>query len=483
MFDVTFYNFEKRNNSVKRPDDTVTHVDFKCRVLNGTGILNPKIELDIGLTSNPARYNYAYIPDFQRYYYVREWNFDRGLWIASLEVDVLATYKRRIGMSTLYVLRASGNYDGNIMDGKYPVKAIPTYSRVAITNPYTSINSGCFVIGVVSKGGNFGSLTYHALTAAEMAGLCRALIDPTIINSGNGFSLNDASAALQLNLIDPMQYIKSCVWLPIPPGDIPGTDIPAAGETGGFDIFNWHLTGFTHRIISNSAPYVLKNNTVTLKNHPQKSTRGNYMQMSPYTIITLSYPPFGVFQIDTSAIGTATKLYLTLQLDVLTGSAALIVKLNSNIVNRVEAQVGVPIVLSQVTKNWVGAASEILGSVGSIANSISSFATGNVAGGIGGLTGAAQGIINGFAAVQPRANTIGSGGGFAHLQGTFEVDYQFFSAVDDDLEHNGRPLCQLVQINQLSGFILVQDGDVITDGTSEENNMIRQYLETGFYFE
>ena len=483
MFNVTFYNFEKRNNSVKQLDANVPHADYSCRVLNGTGILNPKIELDIGLTNNPSQYNYCHIPDFNRYYYVREWTFDRGLWIAALVVDVLATYKAQIGSSTLYVLRASASYDGNIMDGKYPVKAIPTYNRVAITNPYTSINAGCFVIGVVSKAGNFGSLTYHALTAAEMAGLCTALIDPTIINAGNGFSLNDASAALQLNLIDPMQYIKTCVWLPIPPSDIPGTDIPASGPTGGFDIFTWHLTGFTHRIISNTAPYVLKNNTVTLKNHPQKSARGAYMQMSPYTIITLSYPPFGVFQIDTSAIGTATKLYLTLQLDALTGSAALIVKLNSNTVNRVEAQVGVPIVLSQVSKNWVGAASEILGSIGSVANSIGNFATGNVVGGIGGLTGAAQGILNGIVAVQPRANTIGSGGGFAHLQGSFELDYQFFSAVDDDINHNGRPLCQLKQLDTLSGFILVQDGDVLTNGTSEENSRIREFLETGFYYE
>lgn len=483
MFKVTFYNFEKKNNSVKRPDDSIAHVDYNCVVLNGTGILNPKIELDIGLVSNPARYNYCYIPDFQRYYYVREWNFDRGLWIAALEVDVLATYKRRIGMTTLYVLRAASQYDGNIMDGLYPVKAIPSYSRVSITNPYTSINAGCFVIGVVSKRGNFGSLTYHAMTAAEMAALCTALIDPTLISTANGFSLNDASAALQLNLIDPMQYIKSCVWLPIPASEIPGTDIPAAGDTGGFDIFNWHLTGFTHRIISNTAPYVLKNNTVTLKNHPQKASRGNYMQMAPYTIITLSYPPFGVFQIDTSAIGTATKLYLTLQLDVLTGAAALIVKLNSNIVNRVEAQVGVPILLSQVSRNWIGAASDILGSVSNLANSFSSFAMGNVAGGIGGITGAAQGILNGVQSVQPRANTIGSGGGFGHLQGTFELDYQFFSAVDDDPVHNGRPLCKMMQINQLAGYIVVQDGDVVTDGTSEEDALIRQYLETGFYFE
>lgn len=484
-FNVIFYKFNKHYNSTKRPDaQTTPQVTYSCNILRGSAVYNPKIELDFGLSSTPAQYNYCYIADFDsRYYFIREWTFDKGIWIASLQEDCLASWRNTIGATYFYILRSAHTYDGNVMDGMYPTKAIPTYSKVALTNPYTTVNNGCFVIGVVSKGGNFGSLTYHAMTAAELAGLCTALIDPTIISGNADFSLNDASAGLQLNLIDPMQYIKSCVWLPIAAADIAGTDIPASGPTGGFDIFNWHLTGFTHKILSNDTPYVTKSNTVTLKSHPQKSTRGNYVQMAPYTIITLSYPPFGVFQIDNSAIGTTTKLYTYLRIDVLTGAAALEVKLNSNIVNRVEAQVGVPIALSQVSRNYIGAANEILGAVGSIASGVGAAVSGNAMGAIGGAIGAAQGIINGYASLQPRANTIGSGGGFGHLQGAFELDYQFYSAVDDDLTNNGRPLCQMKKPEDIPGFMIIQDGYFEGAATFAEAEEIRSLLESGFYWE
>ena len=251
MFKVTFYTFKKHYNSTKRPTDSDSPIVFNCNILRGSSVYNPKIELDIGLNQTPAHLNYCVIPAFDsRYYFVREWTFNEGLWIAYLQEDVLASWRNTIGDTSRYILRAAASYDGRIMDAKYPMKSGCSFSKDTVGTPYSSINAGCFVIGCVSKGGNFGSLTYHAMTAAEMGSLATALIDPSIISGANNFSLNDASAGLQLNLIDPMQYIKSCIWLPFSASEIPGTDIPASGPTGGFDIFNFHFTGFTHRILS-----------------------------------------------------------------------------------------------------------------------------------------------------------------------------------------------------------------------------------------
>ena len=146
--------------------------------------------------------------------------------------------------------------------------------------------------------------------------------------------------------------------------------------------------------------------------------------------------------------------------------------------NRLESQVGVPIQLSQVTRDFLGAASNILGSVGNIANAIV-----NPAGAVGGIIGAGQGIINAVEAMCPRANTIGSGGGFSHLQGTFEIDWQFFRPVNDDLIHNGRPLCQKRRPRDLGGYMLVQDADIPTTGTRAEDEQITAFLQGGFYWE
>ena len=481
MFDVKFYTFSKRYNSTKRPGSDAG-TTYSCRVLDGTAIINPKIVLDIGLTADPSAYNYAYIANFGRYYHIREWTFDRGLWIASMTVDVLATYKSQIGSTTLYMLRAANSYNGNIMDSKYPLKSGCDFSRQTITTPYNSINAGCFVVGVVSKGGNFGSLTYHALTAANMAALCTALIDNTVTEQ-NGYSLNDASLALQLSVVDPIQYIKSAVWLPFDISDIPGTDIPASGPTGGFDVFNWHLTGFTHKILTNSAPYVNISRTFSITKHPDTTARGNYVNCAPYTIATLSFPPFGVIELDTSVLCNAANLTAQLITDALTGRGTIVLKANNIILNRIESQIGVPIQLSQITRDYVGAATSALGAVSNFAQGIGSAIGGSVTGAVGGLAGAASGIINAAVSLVPRANTIGSGGGFSHLVGDFELDFQFFRPVNDDLAHNGRPLCERHTPASVGGYMLIQDGDVATSGTRAENEEIQSMLETGFYYE
>lgn len=483
-FQVTFYNFKKHYNSTKRPGADDTSEVFNCNILRGSSIYNPKIELDIGLSRTPAVYNYCVIPAFDsRYYFVREWSFDNGLWIATLQEDVLASWRNTIGDTSRYILRAANSFNGRIMDGKYPMKTGCSYDKTIVTSPYTSINAGCFVIGVVAKGGNFGSLVYHAMTAAEMGQFCRALIDPSIISSANGFSLNDASAALQLNLIDPIQYVKSCIWLPFDKSAIAGTDIPASGSTGGFDIFNWHLTGFTHKILSNTAPYVYIARYFARKDHPDAASRGSYLNCSPYTIATLSYPPFGVFEIDTSVLCDYSRLETYLTIDPLNGRGILQAEANGIVLNRLEAQIGVPIALSQVTRDYMGAVSSALGAVGNIAGSISSLATGNMAGGISGIVGAGQGIISGISSLAPRSNTIGTGGGFSHLQGNFELDFQFFRPVDDDLTNNGRPLCEFHTPASLGGFMVLQDGSITGATTYTEGEAIRSLLETGFYFE
>lgn len=476
-FVVKFYNFEKRNNSVKRPDDDVPHTDYNCRVLNGTGILNPKIELDIGLTANPARFNYCYIPDFQRYYYVREWSFERGLWIATCNVDVLATYKRRIGLSSLYVLRASGNYDGNVIDNLYPCKTNCSYDKTVITKPYTPYYSGsgfggCYILGVVNENASFGSIRYYAVEAPTLATVCDYLINDAV-SVANGFSLNDATMALQSSLIDPIQYIKSAIWLPFP-----RTDLNVAIASVNVKVYQWAIPDAAgYPLVT---PYALKTFTIPLKKHPDTASRGNYVNTKPYTSVTLAFPPFGVIDIDTTVINNASNINLDLYIDPITGKGILEIKANNIILNRLEAQIGVPIQLSQIKSDYLGAANSIIGGA---AGAIGSFASGGAAGIAGGIAGIAGSIGNAVEALTPKAQTIGSGGSFSHLEGPCEIDYQFFRPVDDDISHNGRPLCKVVQINQLAGYMLIQDGDVVIDGTSEEASMIRQYLESGFYFE
>lgn len=463
-FTVRLFTLSKRDNSTKRPTGNGT--EYSCIIKSGSGILHPTISLDLGKVNDPSQYNYAYIPDFDRYYFIEEWYFDRALWTASLKVDVLATYKTEIGNSRLYVMRCASEHDGNIIDTLYPAKSGCSFASDTKTNPWWDNIS--YIVGVVSRAGNMGSLAYYGMSGTAIHTMCQNLLDDCVTED-NGFSWDDCSQALQLSLVDPMQYVKSCMALPVSMSEISNI-----GSASAVYAFNWDTGATGYKIAL--APYINKSYSFNIQKHPDTSARGNYVNSDPFTKITLTLPPFGTIDIDTSVTCNASTLTAQIRIDPITGKAILTISCNGIVLNRVESQLGVPISLSSVTRDYVGTASSALGSISGV---VGGALSGDVAGAIGSLSG----IGNAVKSAMPRASTIGTTGGFASAMGTFRLDHQFFRPIADDNTHNGRPLCAMRTLNTLSGYMIIQDGDVAINGTSSEDAQVRQYLETGFYYE
>lgn len=463
-FTVRLFTLSKRDNSTKRP--TGNGAEYSCIIKSGSGILHPTISLDLGKVNDPSQYNYAYIPDFDRYYFIEEWYFERALWTASLKVDVLATYKTEIGNSHLYVMRCASEHDGNIIDTLYPAKSGCSFASDTKTNPWWDNIS--YIVGVVSRAGNMGSLAYYGMSGTAIHTMCQNLLD-NCVTEDNGFSWDDCSQALQLSLVDPMQYVKSCMALPVSMSEI--SNIGSAAEVYAF---NWDTGATGYKILL--APYINKSYSFNIQKHPDTASRGNYVNSDPFTKITLTLPPFGTIDIDTSVTCNASTLTAQIRIDPITGKAILTISCNGIVLNRVESQLGVPISLSSVTRDYVGTASSALGSLSGV---VGGALSGDVAGAIGSLSG----IGNAVKSAMPRASTIGTTGGFASAMGTFRLDHQFFRPIADDNIHNGRPLCAMRTLNTLSGYMIIQDGDVPINGTSSEDAQVRQYLETGFYYE
>ena len=468
-FKVNLYTLPKRDNSTKQP--TGNPAEYDCILKDGCSILTPAIKLDLGLSADPSQYNYAYIPAFGRYYFIEDWFFNERLWTANLNVDVLATYKTQIGASSLYVMRAAGASDGSIIDTLYPAKTGCTYAADTISNPWTSAMT--YVVGVVSKTATCGSQTHYALIRPGFTDLCGNLLSDVegtgAVTEANGFDWNDCSQALQRSLVDPLQYIKSCVLLPVAIGDTHGDP----GAT--VNVFNWN-SGVTGKVLAENEA-IVKTFTFNISKHPDTATRGNYVNSAPYTNISLTIPPFGVFDVDTSVTCNASTVTATIRIDQITGKASLTITCAGIVLTRVEAQLGIPISMSSVKQDFIGAAAGMAGAIGGAA-------AGYLSGGLaGGVLGAASGIGNAIQSLVPRASTIGTTGSYGTLLGDFRLDHQFFRPVSDDPVHNGRPLCQVRQINTLSGYMLIQDGDVTIAGTASEDSKIRNYLETGFYYE
>lgn len=487
-FSVDFYKLKKADNSTKRPSGAPS--SFSCSIKRGSGLINPHIELDIGLAEAPL-WNYCYISNFKRYYRITEWYNDGPLWIGSCVVDELATYKDDIASTPLYALRASSEYDGRIVDGYYPAKTGCTQSKQAISTPWVGAGNilGTYVIGVVGKNPEYGSLNYYAMNKTAFETLLASLMDDTLFND---MTVDGISKDMIKNIADPLQYIKSCVFIPITLNNITGAPVRT------IKLWNWDIS-LTPALaaalqMTGGSPYKqLTNITVSIPKHPQASTRGSFLNQAPFSIYTLSFPPFGTIDIDTSVVNNITELTLKISIDIPTGLGILSVYAGNILLNRIEAQIGVEVALTQVTRDYLSGVSAILGGITSVAGTIASlaFPPAGLAGGalaasrgmavMQGAGGAGNAIGNAITALTPRSQTIGSGGSYGQLYQEAGLYAQFFDIVDDDLAKNGRPLCKIVYPS--SGYYKIQDGDVPIEGTALEAAGLKAYLESGFYME
>lgn len=471
-FRVTMYKFSKRSNSTLRPSGGRS---FQCTIKAGSGVLYPTINLDLGGAAQYPDYNYAYIPDFDRYYYIQDM-INRGpIWEIKLKVDPLASWRDTIGSTSLYILRSSAEMDGNIMDTYYPASSANSVTITAGTRLFSSSTDdaihppveGCIICGIVSKNANIGSLCYYAVPYAAFDNICAYLTSDTLLTDYN-FDPQNASFELQKSLINPLQYIKTAMWLP--------GSASSYGSAANVVVFNWDTQIGAYRMGSYE-PYTVFTGSLNVANHPQIS-RGRYLNLTPYTITWLDAPPFGTIQIDSSLLRDSATINYEALVDHITGVGSLRIKNASGaIISTVSAQVGVPVNMSQVTMNYLGAASNTIQSVAGV---VQDAIWGNVAGAV---SGAAAGIASAANSLAPRVQSMGGTGSFSALYGRVRLFQQFFTIADEDLSHNGRPLCKVRTPSTLGGFMMVLDGDISAPATDQELSEIRSYLEEGFYWE
>lgn len=384
---VNFYHNNKKINSTKLPTAQVG--DFGCLVefKDVTNLYTPSIILSVDRfkngekIKNPMEFNYCYIPDFGRYYFVRSWSWLLGRWECDLEIDVLATFKAQIAATTTYVLRSASSYDADIVDTKYPTKAedaknpyqMRTFSDVYSpwnTNIYDApVTDGCFVISVVNNDiGAIGAVSHYALAPRVMAELMNKLY-----SSPNWMNITDGNISqdLQKMLINPMQYITGCTWMPC------GYDV-----SGGVGISTIPYGWWSVQLSSGVAYKIDVSHVKTevdlsfpVAKHPQYDQYKHWLQLSPYTTCALYLPPFGFIPLDTSKIYGATHIDCNIQIDLITGRGVLTVSshisdgsstINGGVIYNALAQVGVPVSIAQMSVDWsrITSASTYIGAAG-----------------------------------------------------------------------------------------------------------------------
>ena len=348
-YTVKFYTFSKRTNSTKIPGD-LADIDFSCELLDGSGLLKPTIILKPPI--NPQNLSYAKIVEFDRFYFVENWRFLRGLWEADLTVDVLGTYRSEIGEMTCMINRSSAAKNGRIPDPAAVSEVGVSYAVATnINNPFaSSIANGYFVVGVINNdASSIGAVSYYVMTNTEFRAFSAKLLSSTDYLG----SISDISEQLTKVLFNPFSYISSCIWIPVQP--------PTSGNVTTIPVGWWEVSATAKKL---SATIRSGGSlTISVPKHPDALTRGYWLLAEPYSQYYLDFQPFGAVTIPASALVDCDLLNFQWSVDCITGEGTLRIGANAltettGYCNVLRSQVGVPVQIANSSMGLVSAGAE-----------------------------------------------------------------------------------------------------------------------------
>lgn len=540
MIKIKLYNFNKKPNSTKMPQ-SYEGTTFNCAIKNISSVIAPVVDIAVGPT-NIVNYNYAYIEEFDRYYFINDIVYDQGLWSLSLSCDLLATYKEDIIESEQYIIRSTNKYDPDIVDTMYLTTNMNVYSRSASVNyaginmdtpypePYgikydyiagggsltggedptyfnATLSTGSYVVGII--GNNATGVDYYVFTYAGFKEFIRQAFSITPSN------MTDVSSGVAQALYNPLQYITMCKWYPSVPSKT-GDNLTSL-NVGPYRV---PQTGSL-----SSGPRVLDINKVAqfymnidIPRHPDAADYP-YLNLSPFSEYNLYFQPFGNIPIDSSKIADLEKLTVTWTIDFATGLSNLIIRQNSvrtgddAIIFNTTADYGVDIPISSLVtdfktgaimsgltwlKDRVEVANALVSGEQQAQNSVmqhTQYANAINAGiDIGKPmsvpapinTTTIDKVMDALASYKGQLHTVGSSGSFLAYVGVPFIYAYFFDQAEKDPDRYGRPYYQKNYLYAIRGYCLCSNAYInFTDKnpTASEYVEIINMLNNGIYIE
>ena len=130
---ISLYKTNSEKNVVYKTltnEVNFSEVTFK----NPTEILNPVITISTAI--DVEAYNYCYIPEFNRYYYISNiTSVVNGLWTLNLSVDVLMSFKQYFAKFDVILKRSQTEYNKYINDGEIVTAADNIISTIKFPQP------------------------------------------------------------------------------------------------------------------------------------------------------------------------------------------------------------------------------------------------------------------------------------------------------------------------------------------------------------
>ena len=461
-----FSGFSKEHNSTKQPSGGTV---VNCYLKDDTSLINPVFVLD------SANFSVNYVQWGSRYYFVDDVVSIRNSTVElHCSVDAMASWKSLIGASSQYVTRSASQYNPRVIDALYPCKAGETIDVTTLSNLDSDFfdKDGCYVVGVVGQGGVESGITYYAFNNL-LGDDFGAFVDYLFQGNYLDAPTTEVSLELQKELVNPFQYVVSCMWFPM----------ALSGSLEDVKFGYWTATGVKGMKLSGKGTIAraYTSGAVSLPRHPQQASLGQFVNGAPYTEHTLTVYTFGDIEIPAEYTVQSGTIYVNLYVDIITGVGMLTVANDEQYAFlRTFGQVGVQVQLSQLTTPFITSA--IAGKASQLSPMFEGVKSAEGLD-IGNIFGSIAGIGDGLKAKGSRVNSMGSFGTRIAYNYPARVTTSFREVVNTDPEHNGRPLMQRVTISSLSGFIKVENPDVDIPATTQEKDIIANYMRSGFYYE
>lgn len=465
---VNFWTFSKKENSTAIPTGAASR-SLSCVLKSESGILSPILEIGLGMGFDPSGLNYAQIPAYGRYYFVTDWQWSSGLWICSLDVDPLASYKTAIGMTSKYVLRAASDYDPEIVDNFYPAQEHVNVSWDPYSFPwYNNFTNGRFILGVINGSGMSltGTTEYYILTAAELKDFMTYLFPTSAVN---WTSLNGMEESIYKSIYDPLQFIVSCKYFPFTLG---GLENPAAIEFGQF-------------VSTKYAEPLGKPDTWPIFIHDYSLptdwlSRDARDRSEPFCDIFYWLNPFGIIRLSTSDFTLTDTVRVRITPDMISGEATIqiytLISSSEVLVAQQTAMIGFDVNLTAINKDAASAAASIISGAARAGTEL--------AGGIppvSALTAAGDAYIS---LSRPSISHSSRGTpSIGMLDGSSRLYSRRHTFADSHVSEFGRPLYKVRTISALSGYVKCGDGDISLPAFEEEIKRVGEYMTGGFYYE
>lgn len=109
-----YQNFTKKYNSTKRPGGDALELEMTLK--SKTSIENPTLTINAAFQTAWSAYNYCYIPDFNRYYYINKKSWDNARFEISCNTDLMGSFKSDIGVYEGLISRSSTRSNEFLID-------------------------------------------------------------------------------------------------------------------------------------------------------------------------------------------------------------------------------------------------------------------------------------------------------------------------------------------------------------------------------